>query len=93
MRTKLLHLSTLALIVSMLLGACGSVKESNAPTETVAPTMTNPVSTETPPPTNPQIPPTITPVQTGINVLQSVTVGGIRVDLIGVTYDGQNVKY
>ncbi len=95
LRKKHLHLSTIMLIVSILLGACGSVKESNPPIETIATTMTNPVSTETPPPANTQIPPTITPVPTGGNVLQSVTVSGIRVDLIGVTdsEQGINIKY
>jgi hypothetical protein len=95
LKTKLLHLSTITLTVSILLVGCGSVKESNPPTETVAPTMTKPASTETPLQTNPQFPPTITPAPTGGNVLQSVAARGIRVDLIGVTYSeqGANIKY
>ncbi len=93
LKTKLPHLSTIVLVASILLGACGTVKEPNPPTETIAPTATNPVSTESPAPTNTQIPPTtISPVPTAGNVLQSVTATGIRVDLIGVTYDGKNVN-
>ncbi len=69
------------------------LKEPNSPTETVAPTMTNPASTETPAPTNTQIPPQqFLQSKLAGNVLQSVTASGIRVDLIGVTYDGKNVN-
>jgi len=91
-RTKLLHLSTIVLVVSILLGACGSVKESNPPTETLVPTMTNPAPTETPARTNTPIAPTISPVPvTPSPVVQAISTQD-QAHYISETYpDGSNV--
>lgn len=90
-KTNLLRLSTILLAGSILLVACGSVKESNAPAQTVAPTKTYPA------PTNTQIvlasdTPTIAPVATTASPLVQATSTLDKAHYISETYpDGSSV--